>query len=111
MFLFVAAKLTKPQPGFEKALRDLVIERKAVRPPPLSFCPLSFSSSLTDLTDLSISSVSFLSSLSIDASDQQARKIFAQPNMFLDSDGKVVLKEYELSVKGVVESCVERRGF
>jgi len=39
----------------------------------------------------------------------QARKIFIQPNTFLSKGGKdVVLKEYALTVKGKIESFVER---
>ncbi|GAA5986805.1 hypothetical protein JCM11641_004797 [Rhodosporidiobolus odoratus] len=36
------------------------------------------------------------------------RKIFVQPNTIAGEDGKVELKEYEVSVEGVIESFVER---
>ncbi|KAJ7219267.1 aflatoxin-detoxifizyme [Mycena pura] len=37
-----------------------------------------------------------------------ARKIFVQPNMFIDANGDVQLKEYPLTPAGVVESWIER---
>ncbi|GAA5915580.1 hypothetical protein JCM6882_006378 [Rhodosporidiobolus microsporus] len=36
------------------------------------------------------------------------RKIFVQPNTFVDSNGKVQLVEYPVSTEGVIESFVER---
>lgn len=38
----------------------------------------------------------------------QPRKIFVQPNTFIDN-GEVVLKEYPLTPAGVIESFIERR--
>jgi hypothetical protein len=86
-------------------------------PPPLSLSspPLSFTlSTATALLNLTFFPFPLHLPLRffLDVtSGAQPRKLFVQPNMFLDGEGKVVLKEYELSVKGVIESCVERRGF
>jgi hypothetical protein len=110
----ITAKLTKPQKGWDEELRDLVIQKKAVRPLP-SFSFFSFSlSTATALLNLTFFPFPLHLPLRffLDVtSGAQPRKLFVQPNMFLDGEGKVVLKEYELSVKGVIESCVERRGF
>jgi len=42
---------------------------------------------------------------------KQPRKIFLQPNTFVESDGDrstVILKEYPLTCEGIIESCIER---
>lgn len=38
----------------------------------------------------------------------QPRKIFVQPNTFIEND-EVVLKEYPLTIPGVIESFIERQ--
>ncbi len=38
----------------------------------------------------------------------QPRKIFVQPNTFIEND-EVVLKEYPLNAAGAIESFIERR--
>jgi dipeptidyl-peptidase III len=39
--------------------------------------------------------------------DCQPRKIFVQPNTFVEND-KVILKEYPLTAEGAIESFIER---
>lgn len=36
------------------------------------------------------------------------RKVFVQPNMVLSKEGEVELKEYDVSIEGVIQSFVER---
>jgi len=59
-------ELTKPLPGWDADIRDLVLRKK------------------------------------------QARKIFVQPNTFIQND-TVVLKEYPLTPAGVIQSFIERK--
>ncbi|EIM90016.1 aflatoxin-detoxifizyme [Stereum hirsutum FP-91666 SS1] len=59
-------ELTKPFPGWDGELRDLVLRKK------------------------------------------QPRKIFVQPNTFIEND-EVVLKEYPLTAAGAIESFIERK--
>ncbi|KAI9319493.1 peptidase family M49-domain-containing protein [Dichotomocladium elegans] len=40
---------------------------------------------------------------------KQPRKIFVQANTFINEDGEVVLKEYEPSAVGMIQSAIERR--
>jgi len=76
-------KLTKPFPGWEGDIRNLVLKKKLVR------------------------SQRLLGTILFAHSDYQPRKIFVQPNTFI-KDGKVVLKEYPLTGEGSIESFIER---
>lgn len=38
-----------------------------------------------------------------------ARKVFVQANTFIDAGGKVILREYDASPQGMIESFVERK--
>lgn len=40
---------------------------------------------------------------------KEPKWVFVQANTFLDDDKKVILKEYEPTAKGVVQSWAERR--
>ena len=42
--------------------------------------------------------------------DRRPRRLLVQANTFLDGDGKVVLKEYEPTVQGMIQSWAERGG-
>lgn len=37
-----------------------------------------------------------------------AKELFVQPNTFVTDDGEVVLKEYEPTVDGMIQSWAER---
>lgn len=77
-------ELTTPLPGWEGEIRDLVLKKKLVsRYPRLQ-------------TSLRL------------CVRHQPRKIFVQPNTFIDND-EVVLKEYPLTPAGVIESFIERQ--
>lgn len=39
---------------------------------------------------------------------RQPRKIFVQPNTVVNSEGQVVLKEYEATPEGLIQSFIER---
>ena len=76
-------ELTKPPPEWEGEVRDLVLKKKLV-------C---------------VSAMALLISLRILL---QPRKIFVQPNTFVEND-EVVLKEYPLTPAGAIESFIERK--
>lgn len=81
--------LTKPMPGWEGEIRNVVLRKKLVR-----FNPLTLSGSLNMMSD--------------ENEFAQPRKIFVQPNTFI-VNGKVILKEYPLSTAGAIESFIERK--
>lgn len=78
-------KLTTPFDGWETELRDLVLSKKQVR------LFREHHACFYHLIKL-----------------PQPRKLFVQPNTFIDADDKVVLKEYPLTPVGLIQSFLER---
>ncbi|KAF7363442.1 Dipeptidyl peptidase 3 [Mycena sanguinolenta] len=77
--------LTNPMEVFSRPeVRNLVLTKKLV-----NICSLH---SFPDYADLL----------------HKARKIFVQPNLYIDANGDVQLKEYPLTPAGVIESWIER---
>ena len=80
-------ELTKPFPGWQGEIRDLVLKKR--------------------LVGVSLSA-QFIFTEKLPPSPPQPRKIFVQPNTFISND-EVVLKEYPLTSVGVIESFIERK--
>lgn len=58
--------------------------------------------------ELTEPTVVFLEWRHIMLSRLSARHVFVQPNTVLGSDGNAVLREYEASIEGMIESWAER---
>jgi dipeptidyl-peptidase-3 len=78
--------LTRPIPDFDAELRELVLRKKQVR-----LCVRVGRGARA-----------------YDRAIRQPRKIFVQPNTFVEG-GEVVLREYPLTPAGAIQSFVERR--